>query len=163
MKRVILSMMLMFASASILRAEEPELDVLVREPIIRFVRRPDLPAHCGTDAKIHACTAFAGQRLACACEAIDDGWRIDAHAQVIPVMYILGPDHVIHERDHVEDVRTSVVAYVSMLGALRFGSAGECRAEADRRMAGFAGVMDGFKLESQHARHPGFVYRVAGR
>lgn len=162
MKRSLITLVLLtVSSGSILRAQDVELEVLVRDPIVRFVRAADLPRQCGTGAKIEACTAFAGQRLACDCEQTGDRWRLGARAQFIPVMYILGAKHVVHEREHVSDIRAAVEDHVRLLNALEFESAESCGAEAEYHTAAFTSVMDGFKLASNAARHPQLARTVA--
>lgn len=163
MKGMVFSILLLASSSTILRAEEAKEGVAVREPIVEFVRHADLQRSCGSDTRVEACTAFAGQRLDCACGPAGDGWRMEAHAQFIPVMYIDGPEYVAHERDHIEDIRASLARYLESLRMLRFHSAEECRAAAALREATFLGVMDALKVESQTARHPRFTHRAARR
>ncbi|MHB0970752.1 MAG: hypothetical protein ACYC7A_03370 [Thermoanaerobaculia bacterium] len=161
MKRSLITLVLLIVSSeSILRAQE-EPEVLVRDPIIRFVRAADLPKNCGTGVRIEACTAFAGQRLTCDCEQRGEEWRIVARAQLIPVMYIVGAKHVVHEREHVDDIRSAVEQHVRSLSAVVFESAERCNAAAASHMAGFTSLMDEFKLASNAARHPGTVRTVA--
>jgi hypothetical protein len=152
---------LAISSGAVATAQEVEPEVLVRDPILRFVRAADLPKNCGTSVRIEACTAFAGQRLACDCEPRGEAWRIVARAQFIPVMYILGAKHVVHEREHVQDIRDAVERHVRSLSAVVFESEESCHAAADSHMAGFTSLMDGFKLASNATRHPGSVRTVA--
>lgn len=163
MKGMVFSILLLVSSSSILRAEEAKEAVAVHEPIVEFVRHADLQHACGSDTRVEACTAFVGQRLDCTCVPAGDEWKMVAHAQFIPVMYIDGPEHVSHERDHIEDIRLALEKYLGSLRILRFESAEDCRNAAELREATFLGVMDGLKVESQIARHPRFVYRAATR
>lgn len=162
MKRSLITLVLLtISSGFILRAQDVEPEVLVRDPIVRFVRAADLPKNCGTGVRIEACTAFAGQRLICDCEQRGEEWRMVARAQFIPVMYILGAKHVVHEREHVDDIRSAVEEHVRSLSAVVFKSAERCHAAADSHMVGFTSMMDEFKLASNAARHPGSVRTVA--
>lgn len=154
MGRLLLSIWLLVSTDSILRAEEPRHDVLMREPLVMFVRRLELQPHCGPDSKIRACTAFAGRRLICACHRDGDAWRMEAGVQFIPVMYLSSPEHVMHERDHINDIRRSVESYVAELRSKRFDSAHACADESSRRSASFVSVMDEFIVQSQLKRHP---------
>ena len=76
-------------------------------------------------------------------------------------MYILGAKHVVHEREHVSDIRSAVEDHVRLLNALEFESVESCRAEAEYHVAAFAIVMDGYKLASNATRHPQIVRTVA--
>jgi len=156
MNRLLLVLPLLLWTKDILRAQQPEGHVLVREPIVVLVRRFDLAEKCGTTKKIEACTAFVGQRLSCRCEPSGDGWKLAASAQFIPVMYLLGPAHVLHERDHIDDVERSLRAYLGDLQALRFDSAEACQREAAARADSFTRTMDRFKEDSNVMRHRGY-------
>ena len=128
--------------------------VLAREPMVRLVRRTEIPLHCGKGANVEACTAFVGQRLDCACAIRDGAWSIQSRAQFIPVMYVTGPVWVSHEQAHVRDVRERVESHLLTLSLARFVTQEDCSERARREEQGFALLMDGFKLESNAAMHP---------
>lgn len=138
----------------ILPAPAPNHHLLVREPMVRLVRRPEIPKYCGKGANVEACTAFVGQRLECECAPADGDWSIRARAQVIPAMYVAGPVWVSHEREHVRDVRDRVESYLHTLALSRFDSQEDCVERASREESEFARLMDAFKLESNAAMHP---------
>lgn len=122
--------------------------------MIRMVRRADLPQACFTAENVEACTAFVGQVLTCDCLAAEAGWRLEARAQFIPVMYLTGGTHVRHEQEHINDVRQSLSGYLAAIEEMRFVSAGDCERAAHRQRAGFTRLMDRFKLDSNQLRHP---------
>jgi len=128
--------------------------VLAREPMVRLVRRAEIPQRCGKGANVEACTAFVGQRLECACAITDGAWSIQSRAQFIPVMYVAGPVWVSHEREHVRDVRERVESHLLTLSLARFATQDDCNERATREEQGFAPMMDRFKLESNAAMHP---------
>lgn len=134
--------------------------VRVREPMVRLVRPVELPLHCGNGANIQACTTFVAQRLECECSSTEGGWRIDAHAQFIPVMFVTGPVWVRHENDHVADVRGRVESHLQNLAMRRFEAFDECQVAADRERNGFPELMNQFKLESNLAFHPQLASRM---
>lgn len=141
-------------SIALLSTARLSADILVREPMIVFTRRFELPRVCGTSVRVDACTAFVGQRLAPRCEARDGRWHLTAAAQFIPVMYVLGVDRIGHERDHITDIETSLAHYLRDLEQRPFASAEECEAAGSAEAARFPRVMDDFKRESNAKRHP---------
>lgn len=160
MNRLLLVLPFLLGTGDILRAQQPEAHVLVAEPIVVLVRRFELAGKCGTKAKIEACTAFVGQRLSCRCGLGADAWKLAASAQFIPVMYLLGPDHVSHERDHIDDVERSLRAYLGDLQTMRFESAEACQREAEARTGSFTTTMDRLKEDSNVKRHRGYQRRL---
>ena len=104
--------------------------------------------------KVEACTVFVGQRLTCVCEARDGGWRINPHAQFIPVMYVLGADRVGHEHDHIGDIETALSSWLQTLQRRQFATPSGCEDFAASETSRFTQIMDGFKRESNAKRHP---------
>ena len=141
-------------NTGIIGASAEDANVRARVPIVILARRFDLPRLCGTPVKVDACTAFVGQRLTCVCEARDGGWRITAHAQFIPVMYVLGADRVGHERDHIGDIETALSSYLQTLQRRQFATSSDCEDVAANEMSRFTQIMDNFKRESNAKRHP---------
>jgi len=149
-------------NASIVLPEHPVLperpsrasgEVVVYKPLMRLVRPFQLPRHCGDGPRIKACTAFVGERLDCDCVLSDGGWKIDARAQFLPVMFVTGPTWVGHEQAHVDDIRGRVESHLQTITLSRFERPEECRVFADRERDRFGRLMDGFKLESNAALH----------
>lgn len=158
---LILLLSILVWTSDIVCAQEGDSHVLVREPMVILVPRFKLPQLCATKVEVEACTAFVGQRLLCECGRKDGAWAISSTAQFIPVMYVLGADHVSHERGHIRDVERSLAAYIGAQELLRFESLDACRRTAAEQMAHFPATMDRFKRESNEARHPS--YRAAQR
>ena len=128
-------------------------ELLIPRPLVHLVRRADLPRVCNTEVRVEGCTAFAGQVLTCACERAGDGWGIAARAQFIPVLYLLGPDHVAHERDHIGDIESSLRQFLRALEGERFESLTLCQSFAQSEQRSFVATMDGFKIDSNVRRH----------
>jgi len=128
--------------------------VVVRDPMIRLVRPTEISIHCGKGANVEACTAFVGQRLECACRQGEAGWRLEARAQFIPVMFLTGARWAGHEHEHVADIRVRVEAHLRALDLLRFETLEECQTNAAHQSHTFPELMDRFKRESNAAMHP---------
>ena len=153
MKRFLLLLAVTLCCSPILDAQQVQPKILNRKPIVSLVPRSRLPEACGT-RHVEACTAFVGQRLICHCEERDGGWTIAAHAQFIPLMYVMNGRHLAHERDHIEDIETSLAEYLDVLEQRRFATLPECERTASAEMSQFPRTMDGFKLRSNAKRHP---------
>lgn len=160
MRSLLLLVTILIGADNNVCAEDVNVHVLVHEPLVVLVRRFNLPTVCATDARIEACTATVGQRLSCRCERATTGWHMTASAQFIPVMYVMGPDYVQHEREHIRDLRRSLTAYVSGLEERQFESETVCEREAAELAASFPATMDRFKDDSNAARHPGYRRQV---
>ena len=128
-------------------------ELLVPRPLVQLVRRADLPRVCGTDLPVEACTAFAGQVLTCACERVGEGWGIAARAQFIPVLYLMGGEHVAHERDHIADIEASLRAFLDELEDFRFESLVMCQSFAEGEQRSFVKTMNALKVSSNVQRH----------
>lgn len=162
MHRLLLVLAVLLWTSDILRAQQRETHVLVRQPLVVLIPSFKLPAVCGTNAdNLQACTAFVAERLGCQCERRDSGWRMVVSAQFIPVMYVLGPDYVSHERDHIKDIEQSLRKYLIEEQSIQFDSVEACEREATVQSANFAKTMNRFKEDSQVARHRGYQRRVS--
>lgn len=135
-----------------LYAADADTHVFVREPMTILVRPFQLPRLCATGRDVMACTATLGQRLSCRCGLKNGAWAIDARAQFIPVMYVLGPERVLHEREHIGDLERALSAYVNALERQRFDSDDACQRISRAAMAEFSITMDQFKRDSNAAR-----------
>lgn len=122
-------------------------------PIVRLVpNTPDLLRTCNAKTVIGACTAFAGEKLRCACEADGEQWRIAATAQYVPVMYLGSWTFRAHEDEHLRDIDADLRQHLDDLTARRFGSSESCQAVATEAAERFGLVMDQFKLRSNARR-----------
>lgn len=153
-RQLVLLVTVVLWNPDIVEAQSSPANVLIGKPIVRLVREFNLPSLCGTSKQIEACTAFVGQVLRYNCEPAESQWHIKANAQFIPVMYVLGPEHVLHERVHIKDIEVSVTEYLTELGGHRFDSAGACQRAAELEASRFPRTMDRFKEDSNALRHP---------
>lgn len=129
----------------------------VRVPVVAVRLVPnmvDMPATCATTRDVRACTAFAGQQLACTCALKGSEWRISARAQYIPVLYLGSFEHRAHEELHIRDVDAALKNDLAELVGRRFASAAECEAAGHAASRSFEAAMDRFKRESNTRRHP---------
>ena len=123
-------------------------------PIIRLVPdTSDLMKTCNAKVVIGACTAFAGEKLYCACETDFGQWRIAARAQYVPIMYLGSSTFRQHEDLHLRDIDAGLRQYLDELTARRFESKESCDAAAGESVERFKGVMDEVKIRSNAKRH----------
>ncbi|MFA6957158.1 MAG: hypothetical protein WC538_14915 [Thermoanaerobaculia bacterium] len=162
MTRSMLAALLAILFADIVQAEDSVADVSVRQPLMKLVARAEIEETCGVRGAA-ACTAFVGQRLDCTCERANSGWRLRAHAQLIPFIVVSDATWVTHEREHITDVREALTAHLATLGMRTFDSRESCDVESAREIAGFAALIDRFKLDSNAARHPRFAKLIEAR
>jgi hypothetical protein len=140
----------------------PLLSILIAPPRTEIVSgRADLAKACSSGLWIHGCTKFLGEKLECACELEGSRWRLRAHAQFIPYMYLWQPTAIAHENLHIADIREWLNEYLSKLESTTYGSASDCLRDANTEASGFNKRMDEWKRASNAKRHP--TQSVAGR
>jgi hypothetical protein len=118
--------------------------------------RADLAESCATDARIFGCTRFAGERLFCECTPVASGWRIRAHAQFIPYIYLLARnlDGLAHENAHIQDIYRSLERYLDDLQSKTFDTANACDRMSELEISMFERHMDEWKRQTNLERHP---------
>ncbi len=133
----------------------PLLSILISTPRTQIVSaRVDLAKTCGSGAWIYGCTKFLGERLICDCQLEGERWRMQAHAQFIPYMYLWQPTAIAHESLHIEDIREWLGEYLHELESKSYSSAADCMREADSASTTFTKRMDEWKRASNAKRHP---------
>ena len=126
--------------------------VLVAEPLLRVASPAALTEWCGGGA-VEACTRFVAYRLTATCAPSPGGWEMRALATFRPWIFVSGPEHLAHERDHIEDIRRSVASYAAALEALTFRDAAGCQARAVGETAAFEELMRLLARQSNEERH----------
>ena len=153
--RVFSSAVLIFLLCGSAEGFETETDrfVLVAEPLLRVAASPAaLAAWCGGE-RVEACTHFVAYRLNATCAPSPGGFAMRAAATFRPWIFLAGPEHLAHERDHIEDLRRSVASYAAALEALTFADAPPCQARAVQETAAFEEVMRLLARQSNEERH----------
>lgn len=109
---------------------------------------------CAVEGKLDACTTFVGYRLEATCSNDRAGWRISASARFMPRMFLLKGGGMMHEYNHIEDVRQSVERYLAELEGTVLQSSEVCQEAVVREQAGFKTRMKQFARDSNVKWHP---------
>ena len=133
----------------------PLLSILIATPRTEMMSsRSDLAQRCGSSAWIYGCTKFLGEKLDCTCALEGDRWRMRAHAQFIPYMYLWQPSSIGHEKLHIDDIREWLSEYLHELESKTYGSEAECMRDGLTESTKFTKQMDVWKRSSNAKRHP---------
>jgi len=105
----------------------PGYRIEIGQSITKTLDPREMKATCGTVKPVLACTALVGQRLSFDCLAEPLGWRIDAAAHALPMMFLTDIRHIPHEMLHLTDIREQLAQYLSTLAARHFATAETCK------------------------------------
>lgn len=99
-------------------------DVEVTKPRIAFLSDTGVAAAC-KGANRRGCTTIVTEFI-CACVHTDDNWTLKPRFIVTPHVYTTGAGILLHELEHVSDVRASLNEYASTLMLRTFDSGASC-------------------------------------
>lgn len=125
--------------------------VVVTDTAPRLVLRTTLREMCGKGA-FDACTKFVGYDLRLNCSANGEVWNINGFAEFTPIILLLNPGRLAHERKHIDDVTQSAKRYLYDLQSENYGSFGECEEAAFNERLVFKKRLYDFAQESAKLR-----------
>ena len=129
----------------------PEPKVVITETAPRLVLRTTLHETCGKGV-FDACTKFVGYDLRLNCSATGEVWNINGWAEFTPMILLLNPTRLRHERRHIADVKQSTERYLYDLQSENYTSFGQCEEAAFNERLVFRKRLYDFAQESARMR-----------
>ena len=124
------------------------------ERVVHVATERMLHVWCARDGDFDACTTFVGYRAEPHCTKDGETWTMRPTATFTPYILLFNGRKLVHEREHIEDVRQSTEHYLGILASLRFESEVDCVQRGLRESALFGHRMREFAIRSNAARHP---------
>ncbi|MGA7616569.1 MAG: hypothetical protein WBX15_15460 [Thermoanaerobaculia bacterium] len=98
---------------------------------IRFHDLPVATAPCHTRHAVYACSDFVLQRFHCRCRRDGSQWKLSIHAELRVVIHLVHVRFLLHERQHLEDIRSSLPEALQPFLEMRFDREQTCAHLAD--------------------------------
>jgi hypothetical protein len=122
--------------------------VYIAEPKV-FTAMPlaNLPALCGTENSVQACTTFERPILTTHCRK-EDRWLLDATLDLAPTLLLTSSRYLGHEMTHLRDIDARLERYLRHITAPRYATREQCLQAAGLAIFTFPREFERVKAES---------------
>lgn len=138
---------------AVITGHSDRFSVDMRAPHVHLIERADLRTQCRTADPVDGCTEFLGEILRCDCRRDGAQWHIEAHAQLMPYVYVLSPRFAAHENLHLLDLQQQLSVYLDDLTSRAYADESVCKRTASFEAAVFNMRMDVLRADSNARLH----------